>query len=187
MNLTAALVKYPGWENDINLLNPPRKQPPFFFEANFRSLSMVDYPYNDVRWPIMSKKMYNVLTSCGSFPHESVQITMIDDTIMTENRYDTRGNPVPGLENHHFLAVRLLEKLDIFDWDRSHYEEEKDYPGFALNITKLVLKPKHSEYPPLFRISAYPTALFVSRAARDSLVNADVKGVKFIDLSEFRG
>jgi uncharacterized protein DUF1629 len=179
----AVLVKFPGWEDSMNLLGGRYSLPSrIFFEANFRTLSLIDYPYNDVFWPIMSKRMLNVLIAAGHFKHEPIPITMIKDTIKPSKRYDSKGAPLQGVENHDFMAVRLLEELDAFDWEHSVYRTSENIPNRALRITKWVLKKPGAQFPPIFRISAHPTKLFISSVGREALESAGLKGMIFEDL-----
>ncbi len=79
----ATLVKFPEWENTLNLVPPFSYQLPaeVQFEANFRTLNSIDYPYTNLRWPIMSERMREALTKTGDFAHELIRLTMIDDTV----------------------------------------------------------------------------------------------------------
>jgi hypothetical protein len=185
----ASLVKFPGWEGVASMALPD--MPPFperiAFEANFRSLQKTDFPSNDALWPLMSRRMLDVLLSVRDFPHRAVPVVMVKDTVMSKDRYDEQMVAKPGVEEHRFVAVHLLEHTDAFDWERSIYNRHRLSPKLVKNIKKLVLKEPDGGFPPLFRLSAYPAPLFVSAAARSALENAGIKGVVFGDLDSFRG
>jgi hypothetical protein len=186
----ARLLKFPGWENTMRLsstkeYNLPQ---PIRFDANFRTLARVDYPYNNVRWPIMSSRMIQTLEAVGEFSHKAIEIVMLDDTILPPDRYDQSGKPRnPKLENRDFRALQLLNHLDAFDWEKSVAERDEDLPARAQSIDKLVLKEPAGGFPPLFRLSVYPVALFVSSAARTALEKAGIGGVDLQELKDFKG
>jgi hypothetical protein len=184
----AQLVKFSGYENIVRLASPKRYSLPekVFFEANFRKLESTDFPYNDVNWPIMSKRMLDVLLSVGSFPHRVIPVIMVNDTISSEDRYDASGIPKPGVEDYSFVAVQLLERLDVFDWDHSIYSPDDDFPNRAFNIKKLVLKSPGNGFPPLFRISASPIGLFISSKASAALQEANIQGLELVELANIR-
>jgi hypothetical protein len=161
---------------------------PIRFDANFRTLARVDYPYNNVRWPIMSSRMIQTLEAVGEFSHKAIEIVMLDDTILPPDRYDQSGKPRnPKLENRDFRALQLLNHLDAFDWEKSVAERDEDLPARAQSIDKLVLKEPAGGFPPLFRLSVYPVALFVSSAARTALEKAGIGGVDLQELKDFKG
>jgi len=157
------------------------------FEANFRTLGVIDYPYNDVSWPIMSKKMLDTLLAVGTFPHRVIPVIMIDDTVMTPDRYDEAGNPKPGVGTDRFVAIQLLEELDVFDWEQSVYERHERFPEYVTFVEKLALKTRPGGFPPLFYIAHYPARLFVSAEARLALEKAGIQGLEFVSLADFRG
>lgn len=182
----ADLVTFPGWENicgwqTTDLIEVPDK---IFFEANLRTLSEVDYPINDVAWPIMSCRMLDVLLSVGPFPHRVVPVTMLDDTVATDHRLDNCGNSRPGAANNRFVVVQLLEHADFLDWEKSKYLAYENEPGVALMISRVVLTESPESLPPLFRLSAKPRVLFVSAAAREALQAAHIRGVIFKPLEK---
>jgi hypothetical protein len=100
-------------------------------------------------------------------------------------------NPYEDIEKFKGLSVRndlfifqTLEHLDIFDWEKSNYEQdeyekEQNIPGY---IRGFVLKTPEGGFPPLFRLPYKSSKLFVSREARESLKNAKIKGTSFTSL-----
>jgi len=181
----ADLVKFPGWENVAGWMStrdiaiPPR----IFFEANFQLLKTIDYPFNNVNWPIMSLKMFDALCAAGEMlPHREIRVTMLDDTIPTLQRLDEHGEPKQGVANDRFVCIQLCEYTDALDWDRSEYERHPRLSGRSSWISKLVLKESPGGLPPLFRISANPMHLLVSATARQKLEASGVKGCQFLPL-----
>lgn len=137
-----------------------------FLQIHDPNLTRVtDFPSVRESWPIMSKRMLAVLRSVGSFPHQSIPITMVSDEIYSDETSDD------------FVAVQLLEHLDIIDLEHSIYEDD-EYLG--LQFEHMVLKEPDEGFPPLFRLKQKPTLLYVSSKARWALESAEIKGIEFI-------
>jgi len=186
----ARLMEFSGWKNVGALASTKDYTLPenIYFEANFRTLKKISYPYNSIRWPIMSKKMLKILLSVGTFPHRTIPITMINDTVMTLDRYDQKGNYKTEVLNNNYVAIQLLESLDVIDFNKSKVERDEDYPQYIDFIEKLVLKVLPEGLPPLFRIQNYFVPLFISGEAREAVEAANLQeGIKFIPLDEYRG
>jgi hypothetical protein len=184
----ARLIKFRGWEDTLRLSSAKAYSLPKVvrFDADFRALSKLDYPYNDVRWPIMSARMLDVLTGVGQLRHKLIPVIMVKDTVHPNDRYDEAGRPKTNMENTHFAAVQLLEPLDALDWEKSDAKRDEDLPRRAQEIQHLVLKEPPQGFPPLFRLSAYPTVLLVSASARHALETSAVQGIDFQELDDFR-
>jgi hypothetical protein len=177
----AFLKRFPGWENIAGwLLTRQHPVPePVYFEADFETLAWNEFPSNDVRWPLMSKRMLDVLLATGSFPHRLIPVIMLDYRLKWDERFGPDGTPKPEAADYRFAAVQLTEHLDAFDWDRSEYQRDPDLPDQTAGISKLVLKEPAGGFPPLFRLAAAPGSLFVSAAAGRALKDAGIRGVRF--------
>ena len=149
------------------------------FDAIFDVIQSSDYPINDVGWSIMSQKMLDILLSIGSFPHRVIPLVMVDCEVIGS------GGKRSEKENHRFIAVQLLEHLDIFDWENSVYEPDLTITDLVDSIDKLVLKQPQDGFPPIFRLSVYPYVLFVSGKARMALEHAGIKGVVFEEIENY--
>src|SRR6266481_6222731 len=66
--------RIPGWITARPIAVPER----IFFEANVETLKVVDFPINDQNWPIMSKRMLEVLEGVGDFSHRLIPVIMLD-------------------------------------------------------------------------------------------------------------
>jgi hypothetical protein len=183
----ASLVKFPTWENSINLI--PRKSVKFpekiFFEANFRTLDKTDFPYNSVRWPIMSERMLDALKSAGEFPRREIPVIMLDDTVRSRERFDEFGAPKPSASRGGFIAVELGATPALFDAEQSRFDADELFPRDVGVIHKLVLRRPPGGFPPLFRIAEYPTILFLSAEAQHKLEDAGIKGATYTPVSEY--
>ena len=142
------------------------------FDCDGRRMQVTDYPYIKENWPIMSRKMLDILLAVGDFPHQVIPVVM-------RNVFD---DP-PIEEFHNFVAVQLLEHLDAFDWDKSVYTLKKGRSGitYASSVKKLVLREPEGGFPPLFRIDQVETRLFVSRNAKIALEAANIQGIDLRD------
>jgi hypothetical protein len=129
----------------------------------------VDYPYCNQRWPIMSKRMLDVLLSVKKFPHQAIAIDIEDHGLIS----GATGWERSGIHNHDFVIVQLLEQLDIFDKENSVCDPDSYY------VKKMVLKEPETGFPPLFRVSGRETRLYVSAEARTALEEAGIKEVRF--------
>lgn len=177
----AFLVRFPGSENIAGWLLTRSYELPerIYFEADFESLTWNDYPSNSANWPLMSRRMLDVLLSVGPFPHRLIPVVMLDYRLKWEERFGPDGNPKPEAADYRFSAVQLTEHLDAFDWERSEYIRDQRFPDEVFHLSKLVVKEPSEGFPPLFRLSAAPGSLFVSAAAKRALEVAGIRGVRF--------
>jgi hypothetical protein len=179
----ATLVKFDGSDMTAGLISSRPLEIPekVFFEANLDTLKTIDYPINDVSWPIMSRRMLDALLSVGHFTHRAIPVIMLDDTVKTGDRLDAAGNPRVGVAGvKDFLAVQVTQHTDAFDWERSEYVPHPTLKNRVFKAKKLVLRGM--PLPPLFRLSAMPGPLLVSAAGRAALVGAQMRELRFISL-----
>jgi hypothetical protein len=161
-------------KDDLNL--PERVE----FDAIGEVFETIDYPYTDVRWPIMSKRMLETLLSVGDFNHRAYPLVMVDCEVID---YAEDSSPIKSsIEYHNFFVVQILEDLDIFDWDNSVYTRDSEAPQVLDSVQKLALKEPAGGFPPLFRVitSYLKTNFYISAEARTALEIAGIRGVNFI-------
>jgi hypothetical protein len=175
----AWLINYPKY-SEINslILNYPSGLPELIeFEAISSMLAMTDYPYTDVTWPILSKRMLDTLLSVGSFPHRAYPVVMLD----VEAKYDKNSKKyiAPRTENHNYFAIHLSEYLDAFDFENSIYERSTINPDVIKNIKWICLREPETGFPPLFTIEPASLDFFVSAEARAALEAANIQGIDF--------
>jgi hypothetical protein len=182
----ASLVRFPGSENIVRWASPRTIEVPdtIYFEANVQTLRQLDYPENDVNWPIMSARMRETLLSLGPVAHRLVPVIMLDDTVPTGDRFDTSGQPRPGVAVKGFAAMQLLEHVDALDWERSDCTKDDRLAGRVRRLRRLVLRDV--PLPPIFRLSAQPIHLFVSAATREALDRTGIKGAQYYPLDTVR-
>jgi hypothetical protein len=150
------------------------------FQGYESSLGDTDYPYCSVYWPIMSKRMLNTLLSVKKFPYRTWDVPFVgfpdnapEGLLVKELRDGVR-------HDNEFVAVQLLEHLDIFDRDKSVYKESKILDGAVNSIRKLALHIPEEGLPPIFRLKVAPVQLYVSPECRAALEAANIRGVRFV-------
>ena len=138
----------------------------------------VDYLYTKPSLPIMSRRMLYVLNSVGTFSHQVISVSIKDNE---SSIYDI-NKPSGKYNRHEYVAVHLLEHLDVFDYEKSIYEPRSD-TNIITDIDKMVLKEPIGGFPPLFKIPERLRDLYVSPQAKAALEEAGITGVDFIALT----
>jgi len=186
--IVCRIVKFPGWDTNWVLagVSPPfQPSEPVRFDTNFALLDEApDYPNNTARWPVMSRRMLDVLLYVGAFAYHAIPVTLVQDTIPVDVRYDALGRPKPEYSKTNYVAVQLLNYADVFDEERSLVSRSRRDPDEILMIRKLALHIPREGLPPLFRLKAYEVHLFVSAEARAALDGAGIRGPEYVPLDE---
>jgi hypothetical protein len=179
----AYIVEWPEYRNyTTKFMDPDDFDYPTHgveFHGYESSLSDTDYPYCSVSWPIMSKKMLNTLLSVREFPHRTWDVPFVGFPDNAPAGLLEQGLSGGVRHSDEFVAVQLLEHLDIFDWENSIYDMDPMFTDEIDRIRKLVLKVPEEGLPPIFRLKVYPI-LFVSPEGRAALEAANIKGVRFV-------
>ena len=144
---------------------------PIQFYAISDAVPYTDYPHNDIRWPIMSERMLEVLLGVREFPHRTYSIEVVDIG-------------VAPVGDTNFVAVQLITHQDYFDWERSAYQMGRSQ-RMAVSIDEFVINFPAEGPPPLFRLSAAPTYLFISDEARQTLREAGIRGTSYLPMDGF--
>lgn len=177
----AYMMDFPECEKTAGLiLTAPLVVPkPVLYMGNLKKLRDLDFPYNIGHWPLMSRSMLSILKGVGELNVRQIPVLILDDTVSSSELFLKSGKPDPNHAMDKFVAIQLLEHLDVFDWERSEYKTASYAPEFVSFIDRLVLKTISGGYPPIFRMSAYPALLMVSGEAKNSLEGAGVAGTEF--------
>lgn len=136
-----------------------------------------DYPYTDTWWPIMSKRMLDVLLSVGKFAHQAIPVNFRQERLRPgRDDWDSE------ITEREFYLVNLLEPQDVFDWDRSEYTLYKGQPHVLDTWENFIFKEPKNGLPPFFRLPTVPIQgrLFISEAAKLALEKANIKGTIFV-------
>jgi hypothetical protein len=153
------------------------------FHGYESSLSDTDYPYNDVRWPIMSKRMLNTLLAVKKFSCRTWDVPFVGFPDNAPVMMLEKGLSGGVRHDDEFVAVQLLEQLDIFDWENSVYKMRKlhdEAPETIRHIRKLALHIPEGGLPPIFRLKVDPIQLYVSPEGCAALEAANIKGIRFV-------
>jgi hypothetical protein len=154
---------------------------PVVFEANFTVTRQIDYPCNDVNWPIMSSRMLALLRGLGDFPHRLIPLRLVDSRATGSARYQLDGSLRPEVIDDRFAAVQLTEHIDVVDWARSTFKPGRINPKSGY-FTKIVLREPAGGLPPLFRLASDASMLLVSAEARRALEEAGILGITFMSI-----
>ena len=138
----------------------------------------IDCLYTEPDIPVMSKRMLSVLRSVRDFPHQTIPV-VIEDTEAAEESLTERSGKI----NTDYVAVQLLEQLDIFDREKSVYRPSSISTHGVGRIRRLVLKVPTQGLPPIFRIIENSTYLYVSPEAKAALEEAEITGIRFVDIN----
>jgi hypothetical protein len=180
VEVDAWLVEFPGWRNISWLLTKEYELPERIqFKAVFEALHSTDYPLSNVRWPLVSRKMLDMLRSVGDFPHRAIPVEMINCKVRG-------GSPVSILDDkdHGFFILQLTQHLDAFDWEKSVFTPHPRLTNRVSRIEKLSLKEPIDGFPPIFQLSVYLGIFFVSAQARMALEGEGIKGIEFRDIDD---
>jgi hypothetical protein len=182
----------PGSEWMVRLMETTTYELPesVIFWGDHELLNYIDYPSNNLNWPIMSRRMYYVLTSLGPFPHRVIPIALIDSTRFPdqpERYFLADGQPNSEVTDFNSLvAVQILEHNDYFDFEHSDYKPSSRLPGRVKSVNRYVLNEPTEGFPPLFRLAADPVILFISAKAREALREAGIRGTAYYPLDSLQ-
>jgi hypothetical protein len=182
------LEEFLEWDNTNGFYETTTYQlpNPIVFYGHPVALACLDYPTNNVYWPVMSRRMYNTLTAVGHFPHQIIPIAVMDSTqypFEPEQRL-ANGQPKPEITNFDdFVVVQLLEHSEFFDFEHSSYARNSRHPDWIDAIEIYVLNEPPEGFPPLFRLSPNPAELFISAKARAALLEAGIQGTAYYPLN----
>lgn len=174
----AWLIEFPGAPSSVGDFLPPvdlgELPERIEFQGVFGYIDLTDYLYTDVMWPIMSRRMLEVLRSVGNFAHRVYPIVITNAEEGEERPYDS--------ERHDYVVIQLLESLDAFDRVNSIYQIDPEFPNFlsSHNIEKIVLKRPEGGFPPLFTVARpLPGDLYLSAEAKLALDTVGIKGIDY--------
>jgi hypothetical protein len=162
-------------DNDYRVVNAQMPKD-IIFAAERKHLNMTDFPrLEDAHfWPVMSRKMAEVLLSVGDFPHQIIPVTFVDHSDI----------PIEC----DYVIFHLTQLSNFFDLDESIYSRtpvmNDSGRTVICDVKKLVLKEPKNGFPPMFRVKWNVVNLFVSAAAKTALEAADIQGLCFTTLQQ---
>jgi hypothetical protein len=189
----AQVVPFEGYERvSISMSDPsePIEFPNLVeFQGLLSTVKQTDFPVIEEGWPVMSKRMVEVLESVGSFPHRILPTRILDGDIGRslaegDRRFDEHGNFKPEFYTDDYVLLQLTEHINTMDLERSVYDYYDPEVNMLEGIDKLVLEDIGRDYPPIFRLSSCEVFLFITDAAKQALEAAGIRGFWLIDYEE---
>jgi hypothetical protein len=186
----AQVVPFEGYEQVSIAMNKPSETVnfpnPVEFQGLLSTVRQTDFPVIQERWPVMSKRMVEVLESVGSFPHRIRPARILDGRIGRslaegDRRFDEQGNFKPEFYTDDYILLQITEHLDAIDLERSVYRRYEPDVNMLSGVRKFVFKDIGREYPPIFRPTHCPARLFISDSAKQALEEASIKGLRLFD------
>jgi hypothetical protein len=169
------LLNFSESDNDIERLmnvEPYNLPESIIFRTDFRFLSQTDYPPQQLNWPIMSRRMYYTLLAVKDFPHRVIPL------VMESTRLDVSQPNYRTIDSDNFVVIQFLEHANYFNYELSECSLEEQYPQ------RYVLNEPPEGFPPLFRLSVNPKAIFISAEAREALKEAGIVGTAYSPASQ---
>jgi hypothetical protein len=186
----AQVAPFEGYEEVSISMNKPSEivefPNPVEFQGLLSTVRQTDYPVIQEDWPVMSKRMVEVLESVGSFPHRVLPTRILDGDIgqsLAEGnrRFDEQGNFKPEFYSDDYVLLQLTERLDAMDLERSVYDHYNHKVNIVTGVDKFVFKDIGRDYPPIFRPLHCPARLFISEAAKQAFEASGIRGYWLID------
>ncbi len=160
---------------------------PVLFSGNLSILKTVDFPVANNSWLVMSRKMLAALAAVGKFRHRAFPVVVADNRVPREQWHDANGKFHDVLVNRDYRVVQLLERLDIFDFERSNYTRDPDFPDSLGDVDQYVFKYPRGALPPIFHVEGEPLRVFISHPARMALKKSAITGVEYVCLDGMKG
>lgn len=162
---------------------------PVEFFGLLSRLSQTDMPVNDQSWPLISKRMLDVLTSVASFPHHAIPTHIIEGSIGHHLRNDPRynihdGKLKPEFYTNEFVLLQLTQNINALDLEKSEYEEYYPEINAVEGVERFVFKEPKGGFPPIFRLDVAPVHVYLSHEAKNALEEAGVKGLWLTEIGE---
>jgi hypothetical protein len=185
MSYDIDLIEWPGVRiKDIPFYSKDAIAPlptPMEFLGNFHITRTSDFPVarpRDVL--VMSPRMLGVLKRVGDFDHavHPVRLYCDQEAIKHPSFDEYRQKASESAIDDRFVFVQLASYVDAFDWTRSVCKRMERFPELACEIDRFVMR-NDVTFPPIFRLSAFPYAVFASAAAREAAEAAGLRGLSF--------
>lgn len=189
----AQVIPFEGFEHVSICMSDPSETvefpSPVEFQGLLSTVRKTDFPVIQEDWPVISKRMLEVLESVGSFPHRVLSTRIFEGDIGRslaegDRRFDELGNFKPEFYTDDYVLLQLTEHLDVMDLERSVYDRYNPKVNMVSGVDKFIFKDINQKYPPIFRLTHCPTFLFISDAAKQSLEAAKIRGLWLIDYGD---
>lgn len=157
----------------------PKLPDKIYFEANFNLIPKYDYPLTDLRIPIMSDKLIQLVKTIGNLSAIEVPVIMLDDTYL-KSKFDNKGKLIADVKFiDSYKAIMFTERYNCFDKEKSDFEPSELNPSIPGYINRLVIKSSDQFLPPIFRINESPSTLLMTEVLKNKIEGKGIKGCIF--------
>jgi hypothetical protein len=186
----AQVVPFEGYEQiSISMCEPSETVEfpnPVQLHGLLPTVRQTDFPVVEEGWPLMSRRMVEVLESVGAFPHRVLPTRILEGSVGRslaegDRRFDEQGNFKPEFYTDDYVLLQITEHLDAMDLERSVYQRLNLKTNNVLGVRKFVFKDIGQAYPPIFRLTHCSTFLFITEAAKQALETSGIRGYWLID------
>lgn len=140
----------------------------FHFKMNINAQIIRDYLYTNVRWPIFSKRMTNI----------------IDNFNLSYQKFPVIATTKDKLELEYY-AFQISPISNILDLNNSMVTFNPDFPDFIFEVEKLVFSNAVEEAQQIFRIKEYPIKLFMRQALAINMIKNNLSGINIIAVDDY--
>lgn len=189
----AEVVPFEGMEQVCTSMSDPSEPiefpNPVELVGLLSTLRLTDYPMIDQGWPLMSKRMVEVLKSVAPLPHYVLPTRIVEGRVgstLTEghSRFNEQGNLKPEFYTDDYVLLQITEFFDVLDLERSVYRRYNSDINTVSGLNDAFFKDIGQEYPPIFRIPHSPVDLYITEAAKQALEDACIKGCWIIPTND---
>jgi len=149
---------YSYWAKDVELPTLIR------IEGFTVALHETDFPHTSLE-PVFTNRIWNCIRSFGAVDVEPIAV-----------QFEDRLTQKITAGQHVYLHQMVF--ADFFDRDASDYKESKTIPG-RIRVRHLVLDCPENGFPPMFRIQASRTKIFVNGEVKQALEAMGATGMRF--------
>lgn len=87
---------------------------------------------------------------------------------------------------YNYFALNALQYVDAFDRKNSKFKDV-EYSPVVLRVTKLAIIESKIKGRNIFRLSSYPFLLIVSKVAREAFEAANLVGLQYTAIEDYKG
>jgi hypothetical protein len=149
-----------------------------YAEGILEALEYTDYPIQSKQHLlIISKRLLELLLTIKPFAYQATPMVIVDSAAPID-RYLPSGEVKPGIKtNTDYVWVKLLRNVPL-DREKSIYHQKmREGKEFISRIKKLVLIEPEDGLDPIFRVKERPSALFITKEAREQLEQQGIQGI----------
>jgi hypothetical protein len=180
------LVEYPGYDSSQIFSPKPFRHPdPILLQGYPPVVRHIDYPYMRIGWPVMSRRMYEVLLQVGSIAHRCIPIAVVDSRLPAHAWRDSRGKLLESVLIGDYVLLQLTEPQTVFDRNKSVFQPNPAFPDWLGDVDEYVFESSVGSLPPFFNLAGEFTRFFVSREAREALREAGIAGSAYVSLEGY--